>query len=241
MKTKYGLLLISLFLIGCEKNESPEIKSTNETQVLENQKTEPEEVVATQTSNETKKEETSIATNSETETKKAEEINKENTDPEKDQNETKNTESENTQEEKDSSISKTETQDADNKKEQNSSPIEQIELIALKVGEQNFSVELADTPETQKIGLMFREHLAPKTGMLFVFDKESLSSFWMKNTHIPLDVVWINAQKKVVDVQTLQPCFEDPCPITDPKGTAQYVLEVNEGEFKGKVGDTVEF
>lgn len=115
------------------------------------------------------------------------------------------------------------------------------DLSQVKIGNQIFHTEVSDSPETHKVGLMFREYLAPETGMLFVFEESSYRAFWMKNTYIPLDVVWISEQKMVVDVQTLLPCNVEQCPVFDPKEKAMYVLEVNAGEFQGKVGDKVEF
>ena len=115
------------------------------------------------------------------------------------------------------------------------------ERTSLKVGNQNFQVEIADTPEEHRQGLMYREYLEGGTGMLFQFKNEGYPAFWMKNTYIPLDVIWISAEKKVVDIQTLMPCQTEPCPVFNPRGSAQYVLEVNAGEFQGQRGDRVEF
>ena len=71
-------------------------------------------------------------------------------------------------------------------------------------------VEIADTPEKRAEGLMFRDHLNENSGMFFVFDEESSHSFWMKNTLIPLDIIWINADKKVVYIKhKAQPCNEE--------------------------------
>lgn len=109
------------------------------------------------------------------------------------------------------------------------------------IGDQSWEVEIANTPEARQMGLMGREKLEKGEGMLFVFDRENLHGFWMKNTLIPLDVIWISADKKVVDAQTLFPCKEEVCPGFLPKYPAQYVLEVNAGEFKRKVGDNVDF
>lgn len=80
-----------------------------------------------------------------------------------------------------------------------------------------FTVELARTPEEQQQGLMFRETLDEEYGMLFIFSVSKLHSFWMKNTLIPLDMVWIDDQLKVVQVVTAQPCITDPCPIYTPE------------------------
>ena len=91
-----------------------------------------------------------------------------------------------------------------------------------------FDVELALTPEQKAQGLMFRTELAPDTGMLFVFDKEGDYPFWMKNTKIPLDIIWMNAAKEIVFIsKNTPPCPTEPCFAIDPTKPAQYVLEIN--------------
>jgi len=110
----------------------------------------------------------------------------------------------------------------------------------VQVGDQVFIVEVADTSAKRTQGLMFREKLEEGHGMLFVFEKEGSHRFWMKNTLIPLDVIWISADNKVVDVQTLQPCIEKNCPATTPVSPAKYVLEVNGGAFRKTIGDRIQ-
>ena len=93
-----------------------------------------------------------------------------------------------------------------------------------------FEVELAVTAEEQTKGLMFRENLGIGKGMLFVFSQEGEYSFWMKNTLIPLDIIWIDKDKKVVFIsENTQPCLENDCPSISPGKKAQYVLEVKGG------------
>jgi len=100
----------------------------------------------------------------------------------------------------------------------------QDELIA------NFEVELAQTPEEQQKGLMYREFLDKDKGMLFIYSQERLLPFWMKNTLIPLDIIYIGADKKIVNIITnAQPCQKDPCPAYASLEPAQYVLEINGG------------
>lgn len=109
------------------------------------------------------------------------------------------------------------------------------------IGEQHFVCEVVSTDETRAHGLMEREQLERNHGMLFDFQEESLTSFWMKNTLIPLDIVWLDAEKTVIEVQTATPCVEDPCETFQVKTPTRWVLEVNAGTFLGKIGDTVEF
>lgn len=65
-----------------------------------------------------------------------------------------------------------------------------------------FSVELARTTQEHEQGLMYRTELAPHEGMLFIFDSPGIYSFWMKNTLIPLDIIWLDDQKYIKDIQT---------------------------------------
>lgn len=99
-------------------------------------------------------------------------------------------------------------------------------------GERCVLVEIADTPDERSQGLMFRDSLQGNYGMLFVFESEGIYGFWMKNTLIPLDAVWMDTQGNVVDVITMLPCENDPCKVYTPIGDAKYVLEVNAGVAK---------
>ena len=99
----------------------------------------------------------------------------------------------------------------------------------VKVNEYAIKVKIADTLQTRTIGLMFRESLCDECGMLFVFDEEDYHGFWMKNTKIPLDIVFISNTSKVVDILSAEPCVKDPCPVYLPREKARYALEINRG------------
>ena len=93
-----------------------------------------------------------------------------------------------------------------------------------------YRLELALTPEDQAQGLMFRESLPPNTGMLFVFPTSEPHHFWMKNTMIPLDMIWMDEAGKVLFVSAnTPPCKADPCPTFGPDGPARQVLEIAGG------------
>jgi poly-gamma-glutamate synthesis protein (capsule biosynthesis protein) len=108
-----------------------------------------------------------------------------------------------------------------------------------------FLVEIADTAEERTKGLMYRENLAGNRGMLFIFSKEGLYSFWMKNTLIPLDIIWLNQNKEVVFMaKNSQPCGEKNCTGIKPDKEAKYVLEINGGlsdKINLKIGDRLIF
>jgi len=106
-------------------------------------------------------------------------------------------------------------------------------------------VSLAATPVEREHGLMFRKNLPKGQGMLFVFDQEDLYGFWMKNTYIPLDIVWINEDLRIVYIKRgAQPCLSDSCTPIEPDQKARYVLEGNSGfvaELGLRVGDSLDF
>jgi uncharacterized membrane protein (UPF0127 family) len=91
-------------------------------------------------------------------------------------------------------------------------------------------LELALTHEEIAQGLMFRNSLPEDRGMLFLFSEERIPSFWMKNTLIPLDMVFLSPQGVIVDiVHDARPCTADPCPQYVPKAEALAVLEIAAG------------
>ena len=92
------------------------------------------------------------------------------------------------------------------------------------------SVEIADTEVTRQRGLMFRTSLAPNEGMIFIFDERGFYPFWMKNTLIPLDMLWLERNGEVVSIaHSVPPCRIDPCPTYPPTAEAIYVVEVMSG------------
>ena len=103
------------------------------------------------------------------------------------------------------------------------------------IGDQEIDVEIADTVEKQQDGLMYRDELCNDCGMLFVFDNDFYPSFWMKNTLIPLEMIFINSDLVIVDVLEAEPCAEEPCEKYTPQEPAKYVLEVNANRF----GDSI--
>jgi uncharacterized membrane protein (UPF0127 family) len=109
---------------------------------------------------------------------------------------------------------------------------------------QRFMVELAETQDKQALGLMFRDSLPQDHGMLFIFPGESRRSFWMKNTRIPLDILYFNSKLELVSMaENARPCRSKSCPGYPSEGPAKYVLELNSGkaaELGVKAGDVLE-
>ena len=106
-------------------------------------------------------------------------------------------------------------------------------------------LEIANDDELRAQGLMFRDRLAPDAGMLFFFERDGEYGFWMKNTRIPLDMIWIDSNRRVAHVKfNVPPCHADPCPSYPPHAQARYVLEVAGGVAQKhgiKAGDVLRF
>ena len=107
-----------------------------------------------------------------------------------------------------------------------------------------FRLEIAADPESQRRGYMDREHVAADEGMLFLSTAESPKSFWMKNCRVPLDLIFLDEEFRVVEIAAeQQPCPEvGECPSIHPMRFARYVLEVAGGSVRRealRVGDRV--
>ncbi|MCX6555964.1 MAG: DUF192 domain-containing protein [Candidatus Aminicenantes bacterium] len=116
-------------------------------------------------------------------------------------------------------------------------------FVTIYVQDKPFQVEIADTPEKHALGLMFRRCIRDDYGMLFVFPGEDFRSFWMKNTRISLDIIYLNGGQQIVDMHlAVPPCISDPCPGYDSKYPARYVLELKGGMAKKmnlQIGDKI--
>ena len=97
--------------------------------------------------------------------------------------------------------------------------------------------EVADTPLKRSMGLMYRDHLAKDHGMLFFFGQPQAWNFWMKNTKIALDLIWIDGKKRVTHIERNVPTCtksDDSCPQYRPNSDdAVYVLEITGGTVDG--------
>ena len=116
----------------------------------------------------------------------------------------------------------------------------------VELGGQRYSVEIADDDAERARGLMFRDEMAVTHGMLFIHDREEPQSYWMKNTHIPLDILYFDGAHRLVSQQRdVPPCsLGDACPPYPSDAPALYVLELNAGEaarLKLQVGAELKF
>jgi uncharacterized protein len=97
---------------------------------------------------------------------------------------------------------------------------------------ERYIVEVANDDAERAQGLMFRDSMEPDRGMLFIHDRQERLAYWMKNTRIPLDILYFDEQRKLVSQQRgVPPCsLGDRCPPYPSKAVARYVLELNAGQ-----------
>jgi uncharacterized membrane protein (UPF0127 family) len=111
------------------------------------------------------------------------------------------------------------------------------------LNDQSYVVELANTDNTRALGLMYREQMAADEGMLFIFPDTQRRAFWMKNTLIPLDILYFDQNRKLVSISANTPPCKNTttrCPNYPSAKPAKYVLEINAGlsqKHGFKVGD----
>jgi hypothetical protein len=112
--------------------------------------------------------------------------------------------------------------------------------VTLSIRGRPLEVELASSKKQRARGLMNREELGWNEGMLFIFKEEQILSFWMKNTSIPLSIVFLDERGMVVDMFDMQPFSLDP---VRSSRKCRYAIEANRGFFRHaglKIGDSVD-
>jgi uncharacterized membrane protein (UPF0127 family) len=118
-------------------------------------------------------------------------------------------------------------------------------FIPLFIGSKKIIVEVADTHDSRRKGLMFRESIPEDYGMLFVFEDEQIQGMWMKNTLIRLDIIFLSHERQVIDIYSdVPPCRSDPCDTYVSSRPAKFALELRGGKarvLKLKMGDTLFF
>jgi len=109
----------------------------------------------------------------------------------------------------------------------------------------SFSVKVAETKQQQAEGLMFVKSLPSDSGMLFIYKDKAPRPFHMKNTYIPLDIIWLDEEKRVVFIKkNAEPESPNACESIHPQAEAMYVLELNAGSSDRiglKIGDKLQF
>jgi uncharacterized membrane protein (UPF0127 family) len=118
----------------------------------------------------------------------------------------------------------------------------ELEFVTAAGEKHRIDIEIADNENDRSLGLMYRKQMDANRGMLFIFETEAPQAFWMHNTFIPLDIIYIDAQMRIVSM------VENAATLNDTSlpsaGPAMYVVEVNGGFCKEKgikVGDTISY
>jgi|YelNatPaOPRAMG01_1025707.scaffolds.fasta_scaffold02018_13 uncharacterized membrane protein (UPF0127 family) len=104
----------------------------------------------------------------------------------------------------------------------------------------NIDIQIASSEFDRELGLMYRKHMKENNGMLFIFPNEEVQNFWMRNTFIPLDMIFVNSKKEIVTIQHATQTLSDQ--TYSSNAPAQYVIEVNAGfcnRFNIKKGDLI--
>jgi len=101
---------------------------------------------------------------------------------------------------------------------------------------------IADDDEKRELGLMYVRKLDENEGMIFIFEDEGIYAFWMKNTYLPLDIIFVDKNMKIVDMQSMEPCNGSECRLYYPSEKIKYAIEVNSGfcnKNRIKIGDEI--
>lgn len=115
----------------------------------------------------------------------------------------------------------------------------QAKTVRVQLGKRQFTLEVADDDASRQRGLMYRRVLPADGGMIFVFEQEDVLDFWMKNTYIPLDIVYLDKSGKVITIKQMKPLDQTTVSSEKP---AKFAIELNEGtaaEVGVKTGDVV--
>ena len=115
-----------------------------------------------------------------------------------------------------------------------------VSAAELQLGGDIYQIEMATTPAQRQQGLMYRSQLGRRQGMLLVYPRVGDHRIWMKNVPISLRVYWIDASFEVIEVQRLEPCRDEPCPIYAAGRDSQYVLELGDYDHPLAAGDKIE-
>jgi len=120
-----------------------------------------------------------------------------------------------------------------------SNSIKENDFIIARINNNKFYLQILDTSDKRKVGLSGRRKLESNTGMLFIFDENDRHEIWMKDMLLPIDIIWLDEEKKVVDYVT--DAKPDSYPeVFRPQYDSKYVVEVNAGAIDNadiKIGD----
>lgn len=114
------------------------------------------------------------------------------------------------------------------------------EVVELEIGQSTYQIELAVTPAQRRQGLMYRQQLDSRQGLLLVYSRAGDHRIWMKNMRIALRVFWIDDEFTVISEQHLEPCSSSPCPVYSAPRAARFILELGDYDHALASGDTIE-
>lgn len=123
--------------------------------------------------------------------------------------------------------------------QRSAAPVKLLPTTSLAIGNRTLTLEIANDDDTRETGLMNRDSMPADRGMIFVFPNERRRAFWMKNTRIPLDILFLDRDGRIVSIHTMQP-FD--LTSTPSDGAAQYAIELNAGtasQLGLHAGDTI--
>jgi uncharacterized membrane protein (UPF0127 family) len=127
-------------------------------------------------------------------------------------------------------ITQEESSQSEEETNANVTPTNYVEIVLGANESVKVNVELADSESERQAGLSFKKYLGDYDGMLFVFNTETNTPFWMKDMQIPIDMIFFDSQGFVVDMKEAQaPCTTTYCPSIYSAKSYMYVLEVNSG------------
>jgi len=113
-------------------------------------------------------------------------------------------------------------------------------LHTLQLNNRSYQIELADNNARRTQGLMYRPVLAHDAGMLFTYQRPGDYRIWMKNTLIPLLVIWLDTDARIIDMQILPPCRMQNCLVYGAPEASQYILELNPAQSSNfAIGDVL--
>ncbi len=120
-----------------------------------------------------------------------------------------------------------------------------FEKEQLNLGGEEYLLEIARSAKQRNHGLIFRDHLDERQGMLFIYPRSGNHRIWMKNTLIPLTVVWVDESNVVIGIKKLFPCDYDPCPSYGVSIPSKYILELSSGNHRlepgRRIGGLIQF
>ncbi len=124
--------------------------------------------------------------------------------------------------------------------DRDASPASHLPTTRMMLGKKTYTLEIAAKEDDRGRGLMFRDSMADDHGMIFVFTKDQPQNFWMKNTRIPLDIVFVESTGKIVSIRRMEPYVKKGTPSDNP---AKYAIELNGGQAEAagiKAGEALQ-